>query len=324
MIKLRLRHPKGVSSLDINPEDPITELQQTIFSMTEIAPSSQELKVGYPPQSMVAIPSLPISSLGLRNGDQLIVVASSNQTARTASVPQKVDQSNPNKPNVSVPAFEPKRQSRKEAKSPEQVSIPDGFLVHRVVPDDNSCLFSSIGILFEQDMKAAPRLRKVVVDAIKKDPDNYSDAVLGRPREEYMDTISKPSAWGGAIELAIFADYYQTEISSFDVETGRCDRFGQGRDNRAILLYSGIHYDAVSLAPMQDAPLDFHQTIYPVSNDSIFNGAQKMAGLLRDKKAFTNTATFTLKCERCGQGLTGEKEARVHASQTGHVEFGEY
>jgi len=26
----------------------------------------------------------------------------------------------------------------------------------------------------------------------------------------------------------IFADYYQTEISSFDVETGRCDRFGEG------------------------------------------------------------------------------------------------
>jgi ubiquitin thioesterase OTU1 len=26
----------------------------------------------------------------------------------------------------------------------------------------------------------------------------------------------------------------------------------------------------------------------------------------------------------CGQGLKGEKEAREHASETGHVKFGEY
>ena len=26
----------------------------------------------------------------------------------------------------------------------------------------------------------------------------------------------------------------------------------------------------------------------------------------------------------CGKGLKGEKEARAHASETGHVEFGEY
>jgi ubiquitin thioesterase OTU1 len=26
----------------------------------------------------------------------------------------------------------------------------------------------------------------------------------------------------------------------------------------------------------------------------------------------------------CGQGLKGEKEARAHASQTGHTQFGEY
>ena len=30
----------------------------------------------------------------------------------------------------------------------------------QVVPDDNSCLFSSIGVVFEQDMGAAPRLRQ--------------------------------------------------------------------------------------------------------------------------------------------------------------------
>ncbi|KAG8885572.1 ubiquitin-specific protease otu1 [Tulasnella sp. 331] len=84
------------------------------------------------------------------------------------------------------------------------------------------------------------------------------------------------------------------------------------------------YYDAVSLAPMEGAPLDFHTTVFPVSNQAIYKGAETMASHLRQNKAFTNTATFTLKCEKCGVGLKGEKEARAHASSTGHAEFGEY
>lgn len=93
-------------------------------------------------------------------------------------------------------------------------------------------------------------------------------------------------------------------------------------------------------------------------------GAAQMAAKLRAMKAYTNTATFDLKCEvrdgltvpsfsyltaaiiafldhdpclelrqltvsvfitqRCGKGLKGEKEARQHAAETGHAEFGEY
>lgn len=33
---------------------------------------------------------------------------------------------------------------------------------------------------------------------------------------------------------------------------------------------------------------------------------------------------FRLKCEVCGEGLVGEKEARDHASDTSHTRFGEY
>ncbi|KAG9012979.1 ubiquitin-specific protease otu1 [Tulasnella sp. JGI-2019a] len=241
MIKIRLRHPKGVTSLDLDPEASITVLSEKIFSATEIPPTQQELKVGYPPKSIIAVPSLPISSLGLKSGDQLIVIC--NENVAKAPAPSRTDSTNPRtgttgrRPSVRAPAFEPRVQPRQEVKSKtaEQVNVPDGVLVHRVVPDDNSCLFSSIGILFEQDMNVASRLRQVVVEAIKKDPETYSDAVLGHTREEYMKTISKPSAWGGAIELVIFAEHYNTEISSFDIETGRCDRFGQGRDTRCEL-----------------------------------------------------------------------------------------
>ncbi|KAG8861962.1 ubiquitin-specific protease otu1 [Tulasnella sp. 330] len=279
MIKIRLRHPKGVTSLDLDPESSIMALSEKIFSATEIPPINQELKVGYPPKSITAIPSLPISSLGLKTGDQLIVIQASNTNAAIKPASATIDATSSRtgvagRPSVSAPAFEPRTQPRQEMKpkAAEQVNVPDGILVHRVVPDDNSCLFSSIVKQFGV-LRTLLRIswNTVIADAIKKDPETYSDAVLG-----------------------------------------------------AILLYSGIHYDAVSLAPMEGAPLDFHTTVFPVSNQAIYKGAETMASHLRQNKAFTNTATFTLKCEKCGVGLKGEKEARAHASSTGHAEFGEY
>jgi hypothetical protein len=115
-------------------------------------------------------------------------------------------------------------------------------------------------------------------------------------------------SWGGAIELTILANHFETEIASIDVETGRIDHFTPSEinqnnsGNRCILIYSGIHYDAVSLAPIEDVPPEFHQTRMPVMSydpqtDFILNAAKKLADKLRQKRAYTNTATFTLKCE---------------------------
>jgi ubiquitin thioesterase OTU1 len=87
------------------------------------------------------------------------------------------------------------------------------------------------------------------------------------PPSRYIATITKPTSWGGAIELGILAAHYSTEIASIDVETGRIDRFSPGTNPermRCLLIYSGIHYDAASLAPMPDAPNEWHQTLFPV------------------------------------------------------------
>lgn len=84
---------------------------------------------------------------------------------------------------------------------------------------------------------------------------------------QYIATILKPTSWGGAIELTVLATHYRAEIASIDVETGRIDRFtpgDAGTGMRCVLIYSGIHYDAASLAPMADAPAEWHQTLFPV------------------------------------------------------------
>lgn len=105
--------------------------------------------------------------------------------------------------------------------------------------------------------------------------------------------------------MAILAKHYSTEIASIDVETGRIDKFSPPPEvdsgNRCILIYSGIHYDAATIAPILDAPDDFHQTVVPKDKDGdddpILTAAKKLADKLRAKKAYTNTATFDLRCE---------------------------
>jgi ubiquitin thioesterase OTU1 len=112
------------------------------------------------------------------------------------------------------------------------------------------------------------------------------------------------------------------------VETGRVDTFDPQSPSgqRCILLYSGIHYDTVSLTPDLNAPDEWHQTLFPASTDPdpVLDAASQLATKLRQKKAFTNTNTFDLKCQDCGIGLKGEKDARAHAQKTGHIRFGEY
>ena len=115
----------------------------------------------------------------------------------------------------------------------------------------------------------------------------------------------QPSSWGGAIELSILASHYNAEIASIDVETGRIDRFqpSTGKaSQRAVLIYSGIHYDAATLAPMADAPADFHQTMFPIEGedaqtDNVLKAASKLVDILRAKHSYTNTTTFDLRCE---------------------------
>ena len=48
-------------------------------------------------------------------------------------------------------------------------------------------------------------VRQVIADAVAGDPDQYNEAFLGRPNEEYCAWIEDPRRWGGAIELSILA-----------------------------------------------------------------------------------------------------------------------
>ncbi|KAG7092596.1 hypothetical protein E1B28_008939 [Marasmius oreades] len=332
MSPVRLRHPNGLATIKI-PLDSDTftvqDLQQEIHSATNILPSRQMLKTGYPPRSLTLVPELPLSSLGLHKGDQLIVAEASDPAHVSTGAQIPTTTADLRQPPSSASSPRNTEGSLRTSQSgSEYVEADGGYLIHRVVPDDNSCLFSSLALIFEQDITKSARLRQVVAEHIQKDTETYNEAILGMPPTKYMSTIQKPATWGGAIELSILAKHYRTEICSIDVETGRIDHFSpQGPEDtgmRCIVIYSGIHYDAATLAPSPDAPVEWHQTVFSVENAGTLDTGKQLAGRLRTKRAYTNTATFDLKCEQCGKGLKGEKEARAHAEETGHVRFGEY
>ncbi|KAJ7444906.1 hypothetical protein FB451DRAFT_73517 [Mycena latifolia] len=337
MAPVRLRHPKGVSTIQVafdQDDFTVQDLQQEIYAATDILPSRQNLKSGYPPRTLTIVPELPLSSLGLSSGEQIIVseIAEtsgiSSSSSRTSPAASSAPSSRPAAASFASGPTPTPSTPPASTSGPDAVETDGSFLVHRVVPDDNSCLFSSVALVFEQDLKKAQKLREIVADGIRNDPETYNEAILGMPPATYISKILKPSTWGGAIELGILASHYKTEIASIDVETGRIDHFTPSGiefpENRCLVIYSGIHYDAATLAPMADAPSDWHQTLFPTRSGDILEAAKRLADLLRAKRAFTNTATFDLKCEECGKGLKGEKGAQAHAAETGHTRFGEY
>ncbi|KAG9124435.1 ubiquitin-specific protease otu1 [Ceratobasidium sp. 392] len=227
-VPIRVRHPKGVSTIqvDLNSDSPtVLSLQQSIYELSGLLPSQQELKTGYPPKALALVPELPLSSLGLQRGDQITVTLNTNSATPTSSARPPAPASTPRTQPASTPTSAPKATPGSDG----FVETPAGTLVHRQQPE--KC------------------------------------------------------------ELV--------EIDSYDVETGRCDKFGEGKyENRCILMYSGIHYDAVSLAPTPDAPLDFHTTVFPIEgSEHISQAAAKLTSQLRASRKFTNTSTFDLKCE---------------------------
>ena len=158
------------------------------------------VKYSYPPKPLSGTGYL--SSIPITTGEQFIVSISTNPAPIAAPIPSRITTPAPSikatnealsapsrltpQPisQASTPSLQPQSQLSKEtgkADSGDSVKLPgdNGFLELRVVPDDNSCLFSAIGVVFLGGIDSAQELRRVVVDAIRKDPDTYSEVMLG-------------------------------------------------------------------------------------------------------------------------------------------------
>ncbi|KAH6572167.1 hypothetical protein BASA62_003551 [Batrachochytrium salamandrivorans] len=278
----------------------LLDLKNAISVLTNIPINQLTVKAGFPPKAIMGSATDTLSACGIMDGDLLIV--ETNGMAACPSGPNPVSEASTCTATTSSTA-----QTTNPA---PPTSVPS----------------STPQYLLERNPDISLKLRKTIADKILLDPVNYNAAILGKDPVSYTNWIMQPNSWGGGIELALFSEYYQTEIYSIDVSTSRIDKFGDGLyDSRVFIIYSGIHFDAIVWTPSADAPYDFDQTLFtgPEAANAE-HAALQLAAIWKKQRKYTDTANFTLKCGICSVGLVGEKDARMHASTTGHVSFSEY
>ncbi|KAK3101569.1 hypothetical protein FSP39_004541 [Pinctada imbricata] len=280
----------------------VGQLKQMISDVAKIPKDSIKVRQGYPPKIIdLSDEQQQLSTLPFRSGDTLIVEEDS-------TLKEKVQQ-----------------KSLDRTIQSQSMDIK-GMLMRKVVPANNSCLFTSIYALMNEgnvDLNCAPHLRELIAGIVMSDPVTFSDAFLGKSNKQYCKWIMNSESWGGAIEISILSQYYGIEIDVVDTQSGRIDRFGEDQhyNERILVIYDGIHYDPLFLEPL--VPGEPVNTKFSIHDASVLAQAMEIASEAKASRQYTDVANFSLKCLVCQKLLKGQTDAQSHASSTGHINFGE-
>ncbi|RUS84876.1 hypothetical protein EGW08_007345 [Elysia chlorotica] len=314
-LRLRMQAKGGPKLLEgLYLASTVGRLKEVISDTANIPKHLIKILMGYPPKVIdISNECAQLSSLPVRSGDTLIV----------------------EEDNTAVDLVEHGAPSRSGSQDDRLDTLlhhqleegASGILTRKVVPADNSCLFTSMHLVMNDgayDLSAAPHLREVIAQIVSRDPATYSEAILGKPNHSYCKWIRDKNSWGGGIELSILSQYFNTEIAVVDTQSGRVDRFGEDQNyqERVFLIYDGIHYD-----PLIYEPIDAHVTLrtkFSITNDVILAQALELASEAKSIRQFTDVEGFSLRCLACQTPLRGQREATEHAKSTGHINFGEY
>jgi len=322
-VNLRVRYDGGqgvVKGLD--SEDSIEKLishSLEALGVTDQQEASIKLLSGFPPKPLdISDRDKSISSIGIRSGDTIIFQMSSAVKAAESSCQSSTTSKN------SCPTQDPPPTSDVSHKKLKTSDSSQQKLHRKVVPADNSCLFTSINYCMSGCVVPSENsnfMREVIASVVGSDTDKFSDVFLGRPNADYCRWILGKDAWGGAIEVQILSEYFQVQIVVVDTISGSLTIFGEALNfpSRMVLIYDGIHYDPLYYS----APDGTIQTVHPTSDSSILEKAKVTAEEAKAAHNYTDTAGFTLKCLVCGFRMKGEAEAQKHAKSTSHTNFSE-
>jgi len=312
-LNLRSKSASGMQIVkDITTETTVMDLKKSLGLLCDIDPFKLKIRSGFPPKVIdISNDLLTMNEMPFRSGDTLLV-----EEDKSLAAPP---------PSASSTTARPQNDSLNSLWN-AQLGKTDGILTRKVVPANNSCLFTSINCCMSDgklDTEVAPLMREIIVGAVSTQPALYNEVFLGKPNAEYCQWILKGESWGGAIEVSILSKYYSVEIDVVDTQSGRIDRFGEDVNypTRIFLLYDGIHYDPLVMEPLDG--ISATKTVFPTSDDSVVIQALEIAAECKNSRQFTDTANFQLRCITCNKPLKGQSEAQDHAKKTGHTNFGE-
>eukprot|EP01091_Cochliopodium_minus_P017666 TRINITY_DN6979_c0_g1_i1.p1 TRINITY_DN6979_c0_g1~~TRINITY_DN6979_c0_g1_i1.p1 ORF type:complete len:310 (-),score=94.64 TRINITY_DN6979_c0_g1_i1:69-998(-) len=307
-MNLAIESKVGRKRVKIDKTAKLIDLKDMIEKEIFIPKNQQKLLNGFPPLELID-DEKTLEALGVRSGDK-IMVQEAIGTSSSGS-------------NDSVP------QDKMVCKRPLFVTSHNdqGTVVRRIVDANNACLFNCIGYNFEGKTRSkSPELRQLIISILKSDVLTYSEAFLGKENHDYCKWIENKDAWGGAIELSIFAEYYMTEIAVFDIQTTKMYLYGEGCNfkQRCYLIYDGLHYDPLALAKSENSGESEDITLFETTDKFVEKQGQALCDKMHQQNLFTDTSKFMLRCLVCGKGLSGENEAMEHCKLTKHTNFAEY
>lgn len=364
-MRIRIRGPSGSSTITFAEWDTVRDLKKAITEKTSL--TQFEIKYSYPPKPLVLPgDSSLLSELDVKlDGEQLTISDNSPPRTSPRTSPRPVEKKQSSElqrqfedainalggmdgmggmggmgdiektsngsrvPNDFGFANNYWKNERDDTKQAPEIEMPDrkGALVVRIMPDDNSCLFRALSYAALPGQDAVVELRDIVASEVEAKPDIFTTVVLEKEPEAYCKWIKDMDSWGGAIELQILSTFFNIEVCSIDVETGRVDKFNEGAPKRCIVIYSGIHYDTVVFTPYSELQLtgkfkdpEHDQTQWDGDDELVLVKALELVEVLRKRHYFTNTKKMGVKCGDCGWTGVGEMQAAIHASETGHHE----
>lgn len=236
-LALKVKTKNGQQIINtLTPESTIIELKRLLSNVSKIPINRLHALSGYPPKILdFTRDTVQLVNCGIKSGDTLILEEKpeSEQPSQPSGCTTK--DITPSQPLEEVPA------------------IVQGILMKHIVPADNSCLFTSINYVLsgKVDDTVAPFMRKLIAETITNAKEIYSEAILGKPVQDYCAWIQDDNSWGGAIELAILSNHYGVEIAVVDTINAIINRFGEDQNypHRVFLMFDGIHYDPLYLEP---------------------------------------------------------------------------
>ncbi|KAK6631621.1 hypothetical protein RUM44_006150 [Polyplax serrata] len=305
MLKVKTKSGQTVIK-ELSKTSTVQDLKVHLSQKFKISPNALHVLSGFPPKPLnLSNVTQTLEAIGLNSGDTLIVEEKGCVQNKENEKPMLTAD------EITAHIFE------------EQLNCP-GILMRKVVPADNSCLFTSIGFAVsgKVDTLCGSYMRKIIADHVAQDTDTYSEAILGKPPKAYCDWIQKSDSWGGAIELSILSGHYEIEMDVVDTVNAIINRFGEDKNysQRIFLIFDGIHYDPLYLEPAAGGDI---QTIFPTTNENVFQEAKLLAQQAKSSRQFTDVNKFSLKCMDCQTIMKGQVEAQEHAKTSGHINFGE-
>jgi ubiquitin thioesterase OTU1 len=336
-MRIGLRGAFGQTIVNLPDDATVGDLSAEIQKASSYA--TFDLKAGFPPKPLDLTQfdsSLNLADTGLKlNGERIQVEERKTQeelkaplagSTPTHTAPKPASSSTPPRSQQPSQPLPLKKKPRKFEEDPPAVKLSDGsYLVHRVMPDDNSCLFRALGkCLLGSDVDGMVELRSAVAQGIQADTDRFNEVVLEKTPDEYCRWIQTENAWGGATEIIIIAESFGVEVCAVNLQDCSVQRFNEGQQMRVFLVYSGIHWDALaSNAIGKWGQPEIDVTQFDAQDVEIEQKAIEIGKLLSATGYYTNTTSFEIKCNICGWVGKGEKGAVEHANSTGHQDFGE-